>query len=833
MRSFLLPMIILACFAGQLSAQYGTYNVPAGSPMANGEHPRLFFTASSFNDIANYINTHESGDFQQWINGRDSEYNQNVGSKERKKLLWQACNFAFMYYARQSGQLNGYSWGHSADQYAAKAYDHAVEIDDRIRNQGLREFRASIGGSEGGYITMSLGLVYDWCNDYLTLAQKQFIADAFIWFKDRETNARCFPGNGMNIGNDFNSQCWEVGFWGGAAMYGDDLGGSYTAGINNLKDVIGWFVFDQVFDVQNVVHEGTAGNGEGGAYYGVTLQQQLFQAGGIGPAVGVDFAQQYGSIRDGAWFYWNLGQPRRWENGSSSGWWKHRFDDVWLSGWSGGGAQTNMGPLIGMVKESDPDYAGAMRWMMEDARGGLGTSQPLNSFNDPDIYWLWFKFLWGYKDVAKKSPTEYPLPKANRFGMGETIMQSDFTTQDATKILFYTHKWFVNLHHHDDYGGFEIFKNGLLILNCGGNWKNSNSLGIEPVETQDPAFSVFHSIMAIYTGSNSTYGRNQNITPDADTPDHPANQIGGQNHLGNIVASKNLEDVFDFYDYDYARTYKGSGYVNTLRRKMLYIRDPNAPNYSNAEEYVILVDDVDLTTNHARRWSARTVYEPVPLDGGSWTTVGTGHKTANNTEALEITNTYANNNGRLYMKILSPDNYTLRLRGTASEPFPDANGNSLRQGGNTSEAARNFSGTYRMEIEDNASSPSSDYLVVMQVGTATDLTTMAPMERIDSGDFFGTVINNNRVAMFNKSTTAAPAVAYSATVTGNARHYITGLEPGAYFVRADGNIVSGVNNIVDQSGVLYFEHSGGSNFSISKSNDTTAPATPANVRVSK
>ena len=680
---------------------------------------------------------------------------------------------------------------------------------------------------------MSLGLVYDWCNDYLTLAQKQFIADAFIWFKTQENNARCFPGNGMNIGNDFNSQCWEVGFWGGAALYGDDLGASRTAGINDLKDVVGWFVFDQVFDVQDVVHEGTAGNGEGGAYYGVTLQQQLFQAGGIGPAVGIDFAQQYGSIHDGAWFYWNLGQPRRWENGSSSGWWKHRFDDVWLSGWSGGGAQTNMGPLIGMVKKSDPDYAGAMRWMMEDARGGLGSSQPLNSFNDPDIYWLWFKFLWGYKDVAKKSPSEYPLPKANRFGMGETIMQSDFTTQDATKILFYTHKWFVNLHHHDDYGGFEIFKNGLLILNCGGNWKNSNSLGIEPVETQDPAFSIFHSIMAIYTGSNNTYGRNQGITPDADTPDHPANQIGGQNHLGNIIAAKNLEDVFDFYDYDYARTYKGSGYVNTMRRKMLYIRDPNAPNYSNAEEYVVLVDDVDLTTNHARRWSVRTVYEPVPLDGGSWTTVGTGHKTANNTAALEISNTYANNNGRLYMKILSPDSYTLRLRGSASEPFPDAVGNSLRQGGNTSEAARNFSGTYRMEIEDNTSSSSSDYLVVMQVGTATDLTTMAPMERIDSGNFFGTVINNNRVAMFNKSATGSPSVAYSATVSGATRHYITGLEPGAYFVRVDGATISGVNNIVDQNGVLYFEHSGGSSFSVSKSNDTTAPATPTNVRVSK
>ena len=102
-RSFLSYIFYTAGLTGGLMAQYGTYNVPAGSPMANGEHPRLFFTASSFNDIANYINTHESGDFQPVDNGRDSEYNQNVGSKERKKLLWQACNFAFMYYARQSG----------------------------------------------------------------------------------------------------------------------------------------------------------------------------------------------------------------------------------------------------------------------------------------------------------------------------------------------------------------------------------------------------------------------------------------------------------------------------------------------------------------------------------------------------------------------------------------------------------------------------------------------------------------------------------------------------------------------------------------------------------
>lgn len=828
---------ILALFAMSVIpvfGQYGTYTVPPGSPMANGEHPRLFFTASSFAEIATYINNHENTDFQTWINGRDVDYNEGPGSKERRMLLWEACNFAFMHYAVKSGLLSSFSFGHTADEYAAKAYDHAVEIDRRVRNENMREFRGGITGSQGGYITMTTALIYDWCNDFLSLAQKQFIADLAIFLNGSESNNRCFPGQGMNLGNDFNSQCWEVGFWGGAAMYGDDLGSNYTNDINRLKDVIGWFVFDQVFDVQEILFEGLAGNGEGGNYFGVTVTQQYFQGTGLGPALNIDFAQQYGALNDAAWFYWNVGQPREWNDGTTQGWVKHRFDDAWLSGWSGRGFRTNLTPGIFMIKKNDPDRAAALRWLVEDGRGGIGsTSDPINDVIEPEIFWLWYKFIWGYKDVGKISPSQYGLSEANRFAMGETIMHSDLTTQEATKILFYTHEWYINLHHHDDYGGFEVFKNGLLIVNNGGNWKSTRVLDIDPPETSDPSAPVFHSIMAVYTGSNSTYFHQADITPNNDTPDNPANQPGGQNNIGELVGAVNIPGVVDYYDYDYTRTYKGESYMNSIHRKMMYVRDPNAPNYNTGEEYLLIYDDVDLTTNHARRWLAKTVYEPVTLGGGSWSSQGSNLKTSSNTTELSITNTYGNNNGKMYMKVLSPDNVTLNLWGSPSSPFLNATGGSMYNGGNINEAARNFVGTYRLEIEDNSSGNSSEYLVAMQIGTPGTLPSMAPMTRIDAGDFMGAFINNNRVAFFDRDTTPSAALTYSISATGTVRHYISGLQQGAYFVRKDGNTISGVSNIVTENGVLYFEESGGGTFTISKSNDTTAPSTPNNVRITK
>ncbi len=824
---------VLLLLSSMLWGQYGTYNVPAGSPMANGEHPRLFFTESTFPSIASYIETYESTDFQTWLNARDADFDESPSSKERRMLLWEACNYAFLYYALDSGLFSSFTFGHSTTEYADKVYDHIIEIDNRVRNQGMREFRGGITGNQGGYITMTTALAYDWIFDYWTQSQKEFMADLSIFMNTQETNARCFPDEGMNLGNDWNSQCWEVGFWGGAAMYGDDLGASRTADINRLKDVIQWFVFDQVFDVQDIVHEGTAANGEGGNYYGVTLGQQTFQASGLGPALGMDFCQEYGSIHDAAWFYWNLGLPRRFDNGATAGWIKHRFDDAWLSGWGGRGHQTNMTPIISLLKASDPDHAAAMHWLVTDGRGGIGTTDPIDDVLEKEIFWLWFKFLWGYKDVAKLTPEEYGLSKTNRFGMGETIMYSDFDTEDATKILFYQHEWFVNLHHHDDYGGFEVFKNGLLAVNNGGNWKSTRVLDIDPPETTDPSSPIFHNIMAIHTGSNAFYFNQANTTPDNDTPTHVANQAGGQNNIGEVLAEKSLEDVYDYFDYDYTRTYKGETFMDLIRRKMVYFRDPAAPDYSNSEEYLIIYDNIDMTTNHTRRWLMRTVYEPVTMDG-SWSTQSSSYKTTSNTTEFEVTNTYANNNGRMYVKVLEPEDITVGLRGSPSSPYLDANGGSMSLGGNINEAARNFTGTYRMEVEHNTSSTDSDYLVAMQIGTATNLTTMASMEKIDTGDFLGAFLNGNRVVFFNTTTTDLNALTYTITAAGSVRHVVTGLEPGAYFVRQDGVTVPGVDSIVDENGSLYFESSGGGGtFVISKSSDITAPNTPTNVRVTK
>ena len=211
------------------------YRVPPGSPLARGEHPRIFFTADMFNNqITPYILEYEALDFQNFINRMDKLLTADLATKERRYLLADACNFAFLYYALKSGKFNKLFTRNSAEVYGQKAWEHAAEIASRVRTNDLREFRSALDGTAGGYITMSLAVVYDWCHDLLTLEQKQQIADTFIYLQNEEFTSNCYPGDKYNFGNDWNSQCWEVGFFGGLAMYGDQLGPKYAEPVREL-----------------------------------------------------------------------------------------------------------------------------------------------------------------------------------------------------------------------------------------------------------------------------------------------------------------------------------------------------------------------------------------------------------------------------------------------------------------------------------------------------------------------------------------------------------------------------------------------------------------------
>ncbi len=826
-------MLLLLVLWGSAGAQ--TYTPPPGSPLANGIHPRVFFTDSELqNEIAPYINSYESANFQTYIGALDGNYSAPASGKDRHNLMLDASNYAFLSYAVHSGYFNSYSFAHSAAEYASKAYEHAVEIDNRVRNQGLVD-----GHNDWNYIPVALATVYDWCTNYLTTSQKEFILSTSIYLRQTQYKIDAYPGHAQALGNGMNTMWYTAAFFPALAAFGDsDIGQSFQDSLNVYKDAIQWFCFDKVLDYGEYIYEGYNAHSEGSGYQRQTFNHFAFLVTGLSSAIGENLINTYNWLKTIPIRFFFITQPYKINDGNNgrSTFWLQRNDTWAMERWDKDFSQKIIGMVAHYVKNTDPNIAGFARWLLEDSQYALSQDYIQNS--SIRTTWLFWKFLWGIKDVSKKTPSQAGINKSYRFGLGEAIFRSDLTTTNATKINFYTPKWSVKGHKHDDEGAFTINKYGGLALDAGNEKSSTDGYGNLP-KNFNPGDPIFHNTIGVYNTSipNLFYEYNSGDRKEGDTPYHPYNQNGGLNHIGDVKALRFEPDIFDYIDYDYTRAYKGENYVNDIRRKFLYIRDPNAPNYNN-EEYVVIFDDVDVTSpSIKRRWMLHTAYQPNLIDD-SWTQVQPGFWTSTNGSILEVTNNYANLHGRLFVKVLEPANYELRLRGGENGTnyywFTDAEGNDLYRSGTMGQDYQRIQvGSYRLEIEDLANSNTSQFLTVLQIGDANTLSNMASVNAINTGLFVGAFVNQDRVALFNTTATPASAVSYTISTNKTVRHFITGLEPGVYFVNVDGNPVPGVNTLVDTDGVLYFEYSGSGTFSISKSNDVTPPQTPQGLRITK
>jgi hypothetical protein len=755
-----------------------TYTPPPNSPLANHEHPRLFFTHSSLQSVKNYINSYESADFQTYINSVDAAYSESPSGKERNFLLLDATNFAFLSYAVHSGFFTNYSHGNIL-----------------------------ASGGQGGYLNLTLAAVYDWCYDYLSLSQKQTIADAIIAsYNDRDENVG--PEEYVKLGLTILSQCHHVGA-GALAMWGDPLGSQYSGVVQEMLDGVQWLWIDRIFMMGEHMFEGTAGWSEGPDYFAGSCAHLFWFASAMSTAINQNLFQEYNWMHDIPKYLYFYLFPM-YINGMESGFYEQRNDAASLRAWEGTGTLQQITPVISQIKTTDPIAAGFYKWILEDSEYKFSSNDPFD-IEEPRLFWLFYKFLWGYKDVVNKTPSQAGIQKSYRFGLGDAIFRSDLTTQNATKINFYTPKYHLPRHSHQENASFIIFKYGNLALDAGVS-KNGSNLP----KSNKSGSPIYHNLLGTYIpGDNLLYQYDTNTNENADAYYDADNQPGGANHVGDVAALRFEPNIFDYIDHDYTRAYKGGSYANRMRRKMLYIRDPNAPNYTN-QEYLLVFDYADLTnSNIKRRWLLHTPSAP-EIVGGSWNQVSNGFWTANSGGVIKVSSTYANTHGRLFLKILSPNSYQLRLRGGNNGGdyywFTDAEGNDLTERGPFNEWGAFWAGTHRLEIEDQSGAAVSKYLTVMQIGDANTLTSMAPVQKLETVKFIGAFINGDRVAFFNRTDLPEGVVHYSINTTKTVRHFISGLIPADYEVRKDGLLLQTIT--VNEDGTLYFEHAGGGNFQI-------------------
>lgn len=805
---------VLVVFLVMTQGLFGQeFTPPKGSPLAKKEHPRLFFTDESLQEIKQYIDTYEAAAFQQFVNEVDAAFLIDPVEKNRNLLLLDAKSFSFLCYASASGMFSNYTFGYSPKEYANKAYAHTVEIDKQKRKtrKWLKEKdHAAImeSPSQGGYINLALGVVYDWCFDQLSAEQKRTLADAlYLCFQKRDDEV---DADGKNkLGLTLTSQCHDVGI-GGLATWGDNLGAKYDAQAKEMLDGIQWLWYDRILHQGERLFEGTAGWSEGANYFSGAVTNLVWYLSALSTAVGENVFTKFKWLRDIPLYTFFYALPMKVE-GRERGYFQQRNDAASLREWETMGTLKQMMPIASLIKKEEPLYAGFYKWVVEESRMKI-TNVSLSE-EGPRVMWLFYKFLWGYKDIAVKTPAEAGIQTSYRFGLGDAIFLSDLYSDDATKINFYTPKYHLSRHYNQDNGSFVLFKHGTLAVDAGVSKGDTHLPKSE--KTGNP---IFHNLLALQEPDGHLFYRYSMKTHDRSSSyKDRANTDGGRNHVGTVVSQRFEKDRFDFIDYDYTRSYKGEKYARRIRRALLYLRDPNAPTYNN-EEYVVVVDDVFLNRPQIKkRWLLHTPVMPELLDG-KWDYHGKGHWTAEEGSSFSATNTHFNSHGRLFVKVMAPANVRLTMRGGNDGNtyywFTDSEGNISHERGPYTDWGAFWAGTHRLEIEDARDDSLSQYFVVMQLGDSNTMAKMAPVNDIGNENYFGALINQNRAVLINKTMGQYRSLSYRIKSGKKVWHFISGLLPGKYTVTRDGKKITSVEAASD--GILFFEQSGGGKFSVDK-----------------
>ena len=806
-----LAFLVVLCTISASGFGAEPYKISPDSPAAKRQHPRLFFTESSFSEIADYISSYEPADFETYIQAVDTAFYDDPAGKKHNYLLLDAQNFSFMSYAAASGFFGNFTFKFSAEEYAQKAFEHAAIIAERVAaSEKYRETtHCNIFESEGqgGYINIALSIVYDWCYDKLSLPQRRTIADALITLynrRDKEVN----PGKKVKIGKTLLVHCHHAGA-GGIVLWGDPLGDSYKAITDEMFEMSLAVWVDRIFAHGDHVMENAGGWSEGASYFFGGTSHVYFMAAALSSALGENMFTRFDWFRDIPRYIYFYLLPGKISDGEKRKIYAQRNDTVALREWDAD-AVKQVTPVIAAVKKAQPELAGFYRWFIEDSErkpepAGYYETMP------PRLYWLFFKFLWGYSDVKSVTAEQFKLPLSGRFGLGDVILLSDLHSENATKINFYTSQYSLPRHADEDHGAFTIFKYGTLALD-GGVAKGKSDL---PKSNKTRA-AVYHSKVALYNPEESQlYDYSTKVNDDADAPWDAANQTGGANHIGVLRNAHFEPGKFDFVDFDATRAYKGENYVEKMRRVLLYFRDPAAPDYQN-NEFVVIFDDIALSDSTIkRRWLLQMPTRPELLDG-EWQKKGTAFWLANSGSTVSVTNNLIDAHGRLFVKFLEPQHLQLRLRGGSEGGehywFTDAEGNLLAKRGPYTDWGAYWAGSHRLEAEDVTDSSFSKYLTVMQIGDSRTLQKMADISKLSDGVFTGAFINQNRVAMFNTADVPQLSLSYSAKSSKKMLHVIEGLAAGSYRVSLNGKSIR--EQSIQSMEPLFFESSGGGNFRI-------------------
>ena len=810
---------------------------PSGSPIALGQHPRLFFTASELPSLRDRIATYYRTEFQGFITMLNDTSALSSGQKAIESD-WGSMNYAFIAALDPAEmQQRGFTFTSVLDtpqEYCNKAMPYA-----------LTKLSAISGASGQGHADLTTGYptatyfpvlaAYDWCYSYASDADKQAIANAFnaaynIKYAGKNVLTMDISGLDMIANNQVSADIHDS--LGIVALYNDPYltPAAQSAMYKVFHDL--WInrVFvelDYFYKTGTGWHEGSGGYASEG-FINLGIPVALFSS-----AMGRDYPSTMNFFSQMPLFYAANIKPHSFASGcGTSG--TARCPE-YMERWgtiSGGIGGVGCKPLLlntAMLQRSNHPNAAISKWVKEKVGG---CTSVLSQYGGMWANGVLYQFLNGDRSIASLSPEQANAQKTQKMGLGEYVMKSDYST-DASQVIFWAQENNMYGHNSPEYGNFSLHKFGNLILTP------ANSKSGDAVISSAKS-NIHRNVVGIHKGSSdSTMDFNSQL-PD---PLFGSRGISTVGIAGKLLADSINSGSFDYISYDNSASWTPST-ANVSQRELVYLRGPLN------KEYVVVFDRMNVLnpSTDEKVWKIWIPAQPV-FENGAVTAPRTGKWTSSNSDTVSMTNKFsglktpnfesAPTHGKFFMKILSPQNPVINVLGGPGKEFQSGNDDGTTPWGapTMTQGMHEYLGWGRIEVRPSVAQNYDVFLNVIQFGDSNTLSVMSPTIRVDSSDgkMAGSHIQdsgNQWVVMFAKNALDVAnltSITYALSGSGSINHLVTDLKKNvSYDIYKNGAKI--LTQATDGGGALSFNTSLGSgdtfivqNTGSPLSGDTTPP----------
>ncbi|MFC2076351.1 FlgD immunoglobulin-like domain containing protein [candidate division KSB1 bacterium] len=184
--------ILIAALLLTVSGSAGAYTPPPGSPLASGEHPRIYFTDNYLDDMTAKVDSAFQDSYLALRGRAATVVNETIDHGHRREYAILLSFMAVMEKALGTGNVS----------YASKAFDYADYLGKRTVLDDDWELRHQIGQN-----CLVLALAYDWLYNDLDSSERAILAghivkwiDAGLYYLPHHThfhNMTTLIGHGM------------------------------------------------------------------------------------------------------------------------------------------------------------------------------------------------------------------------------------------------------------------------------------------------------------------------------------------------------------------------------------------------------------------------------------------------------------------------------------------------------------------------------------------------------------------------------------------------------------------------------------------------------------